>query len=212
VLYTTPVTRGIYILANPNAKNALTHPRTLPNNGHKHPVYTLLHPSPSFLDSLLLSYNIVPTRSPNKPSAPCSLPHLPALQDLVPSHSENQMPNPIPHHHPRYYHPRELEYRDFIPRRSHARQPRCAALERRAERGEGGGLVQTGVSESVHGMRSSGRGRKGKGEVVGEATYSTVNNMLIARVVVDVYRHAAQRGDFGGEFVEARVVLSTLVC
>lgn len=32
--------------------------------------------------------------------------------------------------------------------------------------------------------------------------------MLVARAVVDVDCHAAQRGDFGGEVREARVVLS----
>ena len=43
-------------------------------------------------------------------------------------------------------------------------------------------------------------------------TYSIINNMLIPCIIVNINRHAAQRRDFGGEFVEARVVLSTLGC
>jgi hypothetical protein len=38
-------------------------------------------------------------------------------------------------------------------------------------------------------------------------TYSAVNDMLIPCIIVDVYCHAAEGRDFGGEFVEARVVL-----
>lgn len=41
-------------------------------------------------------------------------------------------------------------------------------------------------------------------------TYGTIDDVLIARIVVDVYCYATQSGDFGGEFVEARVVLSVL--
>jgi hypothetical protein len=39
-------------------------------------------------------------------------------------------------------------------------------------------------------------------------TYSRINDMLVACVVVDVDCDAAQRRDFGGQLVEARVVLS----
>lgn len=42
----------------------------------------------------------------------------------------------------------------------------------------------------------------GKGE-----TYGAVDDMLVACTVVYVYCYAAQRRDFGGEFIEARVVL-----
>jgi len=45
----------------------------------------------------------------------------------------------------------------------------------------------------------------GEGE---EEPYAVVDDMLIARVVVDVYRDAAEGGYFGGELGEARVVLS----
>lgn len=38
-------------------------------------------------------------------------------------------------------------------------------------------------------------------------TYSTINNMLIARTIIDIYRYATQRRHFGCEFIEARVVL-----
>lgn len=38
-------------------------------------------------------------------------------------------------------------------------------------------------------------------------TYSRINNMLIPRTVVDVDCDAPERRDFGGEFVEAGVVL-----
>ena len=38
-------------------------------------------------------------------------------------------------------------------------------------------------------------------------SYRRVNNPLIPRIVVDIYRHAAQRGYLGAELVQARVVL-----
>lgn len=41
--------------------------------------------------------------------------------------------------------------------------------------------------------------------------YSAVDDMLVARVVVDVDCYAAQGRDFGREFVEARVVLPVVV-
>jgi hypothetical protein len=37
--------------------------------------------------------------------------------------------------------------------------------------------------------------------------YSAVDDVLISRIIVDIYGYAAEGGDFGGEFVEARVVL-----
>jgi hypothetical protein len=45
-------------------------------------------------------------------------------------------------------------------------------------------------------------------EGMGGKAYSAVDDMLIARVVVDVDCDAPERGDLGGEFVEAGVVLS----
>jgi hypothetical protein len=50
---------------------------------------------------------------------------------------KHQMIYPIQQHNRPDQDARELEYRDFIPRLRHARQPRCAAFERRAEGGEG---------------------------------------------------------------------------
>lgn len=41
-------------------------------------------------------------------------------------------------------------------------------------------------------------------------TYAVIDDMLVAGVVVDVYCDAAEGGDFGGELVEAGVVLSGL--
>jgi hypothetical protein len=38
--------------------------------------------------------------------------------------------------------------------------------------------------------------------------YRRINNALVARIVVDVDCDAAEGRDFGGEFVEAGVVLS----
>lgn len=41
-----------------------------------------------------------------------------------------------------------------------------------------------------------------------EWTYAVVYYMLVSSVVIDVDCHAAEGGDFGGEFGEAGVVLS----
>jgi len=38
-------------------------------------------------------------------------------------------------------------------------------------------------------------------------TYRAINDMLVARIIVDVYRYAPQRRHFGGEFIEAGIVL-----
>ena len=43
-----------------------------------------------------------------------------------------------------------------------------------------------------------------------EGTYAVVDDILVAGVVVDVYGDAAEGGDFGGELVEAGVVLPGL--
>jgi len=86
------------------------------------------------------------------------------------------MPYPIQNQHHSHNHPRQLQYRNLIPGPGHARQPACAAFERRA-----------------------------KG---GESIRCAVDDVLVARVVVDVDCDAAQRRDFGGEVVEAGVVLS----
>lgn len=40
------------------------------------------------------------------------------------------------------------------------------------------------------------------------STYRVVNDILGSRIVVNVDGHAAQGRDFGGELVEARVVLA----
>jgi hypothetical protein len=38
-------------------------------------------------------------------------------------------------------------------------------------------------------------------------TYSAINNMLIPRIIVDIYRHSAEGRHFRGEFVEAGIIL-----
>ena len=40
--------------------------------------------------------------------------------------------------------------------------------------------------------------------------YAVVDDMLVAGIVIDVYCDAAEGGDFGGQFIEAGVVLSVL--
>lgn len=42
----------------------------------------------------------------------------------------------------------------------------------------------------------------------GGRAYAVINDVLVARIVVDVDCDAAEGGDFGGEFGEAGVVLS----
>lgn len=42
----------------------------------------------------------------------------------------------------------------------------------------------------------------------GRGRYRVIQDMLVARVVVDIYRDAAKGGNFGGEFGEEVVVLS----
>ena len=44
-------------------------------------------------------------------------------------------------------------------------------------------------------------------EDVAQVTYRAVDDMLVARIIVDVYRHAPQRRYFGGEFVKTGIVL-----
>ncbi len=40
------------------------------------------------------------------------------------------------------------------------------------------------------------------------SAYTAVQDILVPRIIVDVDCDAAQGGDFGGEFIEAGVVLS----
>ena len=40
--------------------------------------------------------------------------------------------------------------------------------------------------------------------------YAVVDDMLVAGIVVDVYCDAAEGGDFGGELIEAGIVLSNV--
>ena len=39
-------------------------------------------------------------------------------------------------------------------------------------------------------------------------SYAIVNDILAPRIVVDIYCHTPQRGDFGRELVKPRAVLS----
>jgi hypothetical protein len=50
------------------------------------------------------------------------------------------MPHPIQQHYRANYYPRQLQYRNLVPRLRHPRQTRGAAFERGAECGEGVGL------------------------------------------------------------------------
>jgi hypothetical protein len=40
-----------------------------------------------------------------------------------------------------------------------------------------------------------------------ERTYGAVDNVLVARIVVDVYRYATERRDLRGQLIQSRVVL-----
>ena len=68
------------------------------------------------------------------------------------------------------------------------------------EKGGGGGV---GVSLGGR-LDEMGKGGKEKGRGI----YGVIQDILVAGVVVDVYRDAAEGGDFGGEFGEEVVVLS----
>ena len=46
---------------------------------------------------------------------------------------------------------------------------------------------------------------------LGGLAYAVVNDILAPRIIVDVDCHAAQGRDFGGEFIETRVVLAGVV-
>lgn len=48
-----------------------------------------------------------------------------------------------------------------------------------------------------------------KREIMGVSiTYAVIYHILASRIVVDVDRNAAQRGNLGGEFREAAIILS----
>lgn len=109
---------------------------------------------------------------------------------------KHQPPNPVQHHHNPDNHARELEDRHFVARLRHARQAPRAALEAGGEGGEGFIL---GIRASAVCGRVGAFGRR--------RAYRVVQHSLVARVVVDVDRDAAQGRDLGGELVEAGVVL-----
>lgn len=109
---------------------------------------------------------------------------------------KHQPPNPVQHHHNPDNHARQLEDRHFVARLRHARQAPRAALEAGGEGGEG----------FILGIRASAAGR-GVGASGRRRAYRVVQHSLVARVVVDVDRDAAQGRDLGGELVEAGVVL-----
>ncbi len=73
----------------------------------------------------------------------------------------------------------------------------CRGRRRLRTVGERGNVSQ-GVRE--------GGGRKGRGGVKG--SYAVINDMLVAGIIIDVYCDAAEGGDFGGELIEAGIVLS----
>lgn len=43
-----------------------------------------------------------------------------------------------------------------------------------------------------------------------KGAYAVVDDMLVAGIIIDVYCDAAEGGDFGGELIEAGIVLSGL--
>ena len=43
-----------------------------------------------------------------------------------------------------------------------------------------------------------------------KGAYAVVDDMLVAGIIIDVYCDAAKGGDFGGELIEAGIVLSGL--
>lgn len=68
------------------------------------------------------------------------------------------------------------------------------------------GSLGTRVGNSKYSKRSNS-----KGENVGWGRpYAVVNDILAARVIINVDRDAAEGGDLGRKFVEAGVVLSFL--
>jgi hypothetical protein len=81
-----------------------------------------------------------PAQSLSQPKPkPNAIPCIPLYTYIHPSSPqlEDEMPHPIHQHARHHNHPRELQYRYFIPARRHARQPRRAAFERAAEGREG---------------------------------------------------------------------------
>ena len=71
-------------------------------------------------------------------------------------------------------------------------------MRRRLRTVGGKGYFSQGVVERL---------RRGGGA---KEPYAVVNDMLVTGIIVDVYCDAAEGGDFGGELIEAGVVLSTL--
>ncbi len=53
-------------------------------------------------------------------------------------------------------------------------------------------------------------GREGEEERRGKVTDAVLDDMLVAGIVIDIYCDAAEGGDFGGELIEAGIVLSGL--
>jgi hypothetical protein len=105
----------------------------------------------------------LPTLSPffRDPPRKC-FPKCASSRALQPSQaSKDQMPNPIQQHHTPYYDPRQLQNRDFIPRRSHAREACSGAFERRGEGGECVGL--DGFVSGIARVRLRGGGWEGLG-------------------------------------------------
>jgi hypothetical protein len=82
-----------------------------------------------------------PVRTPTREPPKTCFPKCASSRALQSSQaSEDQMPNPIQQHHTPYYYSRQLQNRNFIPRRSHAREACSGTFERRGEGGEGVGL------------------------------------------------------------------------
>lgn len=50
----------------------------------------------------------------------------------------------------------------------------------------------------------------GKGGKEEKGQYAVVDDMLVAGTIIDIYCDAAEGGDFGGELIEAGVVLSVV--
>ena len=56
-------------------------------------------------------------------------------------------------------------------------------------------------------MLGEQRGQRSKANK-GKTAYTAIQDILVPRIIIDVDCDAAQGGDFGGEFIEAGVVLS----
>lgn len=88
----------------------------------------------------------------------------------------------------------------------HAAEAASGTFYRGAEGGEDFGLCgEMGILVRVF---ERGLGREGRGR--GKEPYAIINDMLVAGIIIYVYCDAAEGGDFGGELIEAGVVLSVL--